>query len=891
MSLQRSPNSLNAEDQLDPLHRVGKPLTDADWTLQIDRPGEGTPAPILEQLSHGIQATVPGCVHTDLLAAGLIEDPYGYGVEPELHWIGRSDWRYTCRFRLDAEWLDRGHTELCCDGLDTVTSLSLNGTPIGETANMHRRYRFEVRGALRDGVNELTITFTSPMHAAEQAEARYGALPHEGHGSNTIRPPHNMLRKMACNFGWDWGPALTTAGVWRPLRLEAWDTARLGDVIPQILSANAERAVIRVNAEIVGDASATRTHRLIDPEGNPLGFFENAHGNETPSELVVQRPALWWPVGYGEQPLYTLETVLSQPDGQVLDRVTQRIGLRTVELDTTPDAAPGDGSAVEELPTGERMQLRVNGKPVFLKGANWIPDDCFPARAHHPGRLDERIEQAVAANMNGLRVWGGGVYADEHFMARCDELGVIVWHDFMFACAAYPEAEPYFSEVIAEARDNVARLASHPSLVIWNGVNETIWGTHDWSKAFRALRHGDRPWGLGYWLDALPAVVNQITPGTPYWPGSPYSGSIDRHPNDNAFGNRHIWDVWHGDGQYRNYLGHYPRLSSEFGYHGPPAFATLDAVVPDTPKQRRWDAPALEFYNRNGGRGGQLHTDLRMADDFACPHDDLDAWLFLAQVMQARAVEMGCSWFRAMWPWCSGATYWQLNDCWPVSSWSAIDSSGRCKPLWYATRRFFSPRLVTIKPTRPIPSGEAVKPLAAYLHNDTDRCWTDRLTVRRVDLAGQTLDESSFMVDLDARTVQRYDLPQDWLDQPQTTALVASVEDDDTPAGWWWFAPDKQLAYTKTHLAELVDASITPIGNGYALALTAKSLVRDLCVFPDRLDPAATVSDNCLTLSPGDRVVLKIATRQEMSLEQLTTPPMMQAANRFGDSRSTPSKT
>ncbi|MEM6394068.1 MAG: glycoside hydrolase family 2 protein [Planctomycetota bacterium] len=870
------------KDQSPPLHRVSRSLQDADWTLQIDRPDPGTPAGLLDRLRDGIPATVPGCVHTDLLSAGLIEDPYGYGVEPTLHWIGRSDWRYTCRFAVDAAWIGRGHVELCCDGLDTVASLRLNGVSIGETANMHRRYRFEIRKGLSAGTHELAITFAAPMLAAEQAEAKYGALPHEGHGSNSIKPPHNMLRKMACNFGWDWGPMLATAGVWRELRLEAWDHARLGGVIPEVVAADADRAVIRLHPEIVGDSTVTLTHQLIDPQGHPLSLIEDACDKQTPAELVVDRPALWWPVGYGEQPLYTLETVLVHADGRVLDRVEQRIGLRTFELDTTPDAVAGNGSAVEGLPTGEQMQLRVNGKPVFLKGANWIPDDCFPVRAHQPERLDQRIEQAIAANMNCLRIWGGGVYADDHFMARCDELGVMVWHDFMFACAGYPEAEPYFGEVVAEARDNVARLASHPSLALWNGVNETIWGTHDWGKAFQDLRHGDRPWGLGYWLDALPAVLAEVSPGTPYWPGSPYSGAIDRHPNDNAFGNRHIWDVWHGDGQYRNYLGHYPRLSTEFGYHGPPAFATLDAVLPNTPDQRQWDAPALEFYNRNGGKGGQLHTDLRMADDFVPPHDDLDAWLFLAQVMQARAVEMGCSWFRAMWPWCSGATYWQLNDCWPVSSWSAIDSAGRCKPLWYATRRFFSPRLITIKPTRPIPAGEPVTPLAVYLHNDTDSRWQSRLAVRRVDLAGQTRDELAFTVDLDARAVQRYDLPEEMLDQPETTALVASVADDDTPAGWWWFVPDKQLNYAVTHLSELVDPSITETAHGYALSLTAKSLVRDLCVFPDRLDRSATVSDNGLTLCPGDHVVLQITTQQRMTLEQLTTPPVMQAANRFG---------
>ncbi|MEO0963761.1 MAG: glycoside hydrolase family 2 protein [Planctomycetota bacterium] len=860
-------------------------MSNASWTLRLAKPDDDTPAALNDRLRAGIPATVPGCVHTDLLAAGLIDDPYRYGVEPTLQWIGRCDWRYRCRFTLDAAWLDREHLELCCDGLDTVASLTLNGEAIGESANMHRRYRFDLIQRLREGENELVITFAAPVTAAEQAEGRYGALPHEGHGSNAAKPPHNMLRKMACNFGWDWGPVLTTAGVWRDIRLEAWDDARLGDVVPQVTSADPDRAAINVSAEVVGDASGTVTYRLADPDGRALATVDRDNGEGvTTDRLVVERPALWWPIGYGDQPLYTLETLLCDAEGELIDRVVQRIGLRTFDLDTTPDATAGDGARVDGLPTGERMHLRVNGKPVLLKGANWIPDDCFPVRAHEPARLDQRIEQAVAANMNCLRIWGGGVYADKHFMARCDELGVIVWHDFMFACAGYPEAEPYFSEVVAEARDNVSRLASHASLATWNGANESIQGVFAWGDAFRALRHGDRPWGLGYWLDALPKIVAELAPATPYWANSPYSGSMDRDPNANEYGNRHIWDVWHGDGQYRNYLGHYPRLSTEFGYHGPPSFATLDAVIPDTPEQRRWDSPALNFHNRNGGRGNQQHTDLRMADDFDPPHDDLDAWLYLAQVMQARALDMGCSWFRAQWPWCSGATYWQFNDCWPVSSWSAIDSGGRLKPLWYATRRFFAPRLVTIKPTRPIPAGKPIDKLAVYLHNDTDTPWTGPLAVRRVDLTGATVDESAFTAEVAPRAVERIDVPPDFLNRPTDTALVASI--DDAQTGWWWFAPDKRLAYPVTDLADLIDASLDKADAGYTLSLTAKSLVRDLCVFPDRLDPDATASDNCLTLLPGETATLEITTAAEMTLKQLAAAPVMQAANEYGESTS-----
>jgi len=869
------------------------PLTRLDlagqtWTLALGESTQDVPDALRDRLIDGLPATVPGCVHTDLLDAGLIDNPYRYNVEPTLLWIGRCDWRYTCRFSVDKAVTAHRHLDLCCDGLDTLATITLNGTEVASTANMHRRYRFDVNEAIQAGPNELVIDFAAPLPAADREERRYGALPHQGHGSNTLRPPHNMLRKMACNFGWDWGPVLTTSGVWRGIRLEAWGVARLGDVVPQVVAATPDRAVVAVSAHVLGGSDATVTYQLTDPAGQSVATVDQTSDEGVVTDkLVVDKPALWWPAGHGDQPLYTLTTTLTDTDDRVIDRVidrvTQRVGMRIVELDTSPDDQPGDGSTVNGLPTGERMHLKVNGRAIFLKGANWIPDDCFPTRAHEPARLDDRIRQALDANMNALRIWGGGVYADPHFMARCDELGLLVWHDFMLACACYPEEQPYRDEVIAEARDNIARLAAHPSLAIWNGCNENIWGTFDWGDHWVAVREeGKRTWGLRYYLEDFPAAIDDLAPATPYWPASPYSGSMDRHPNANEFGNRHVWDVWHGDGQYRNYLGHFPRLSTEFGFHGPPHFSTLDAVVPDTPEQRRWDSPALEFHNRNGGKGNQSHTDRRIADDFDPPHDNLDDWLYLAQVMQARALDMGCSWFRALWPWCSGATYWQLNDCWPVSSWSAIDSAGKPKPLWFATRRFFAPRLITIKPTTPIPSGESIDHLAVYLHNDTNDAWRGKLALRRVDLAGQPLDEYALDIDAAPHTVQRLDLPDVLLDRPTDTALVAICDGDDAPAGWWWFEPDKLLHYPVTELADLVDAEVTNTTAGCTLTLTAKALVRDLCVFPDRLDPAATVSDNCLTLLPGQTIALDIATAEAFTAEQLTAQPVMQAANRFG---------
>ena len=863
----------------------------------LARPADTAPGKLVSTLEGGIPATVPGCVHTDLMAAGLIDDPYAYGVEPALLWIGRSDWAYAASFEADADLRARRRVELCFDGLDTVATVELNGQRLGETANMHRRYRFDATEALREGGNALTVRFAAPLEQAEKAEAFYGYLPHNGHGGNTVQPPHNMLRKMPCNFGWDWGPVLTTCGIWRDVRLEAWDEARLGDVRPGVIHADESRATLSVDVVVAtavahqGEAACRVQVEAFDPEGQAVAAAEAQVGDADSATLSldIDRPRRWWPAGYGDQPRYRLDLKLRSAQGDELDRASHHIGIRTVELDTSADDQPGRGAAVDGLPTGEAMTVKVNGVPVFLKGANWIPDDCFPTRSESRDRLAARIDQALAANMNTLRVWGGGVYAAHDFMELCDERGLLVWHDFMLACAAYPEEEPYRSEVEAEARDNVSRLARHPSLAIWNGCNENIWGTFDWGHEWEQLRtQSERTWGLGYYLDLLPSVVSELAPTVPYWPASPYSGSMDRHPNANAYGNRHVWNVWHGDGQYRNYLGHFPRLSSEFGYHGPPCYATLDRVLPDTTAARRWNSEAMEFFNRNGGRGGQSHTHLRLSDDFDPPEDDLDAWLFLAQVMQARALAMGCSWFRALWPWCAGATYWQLNDCWPVSSWSAIDGDGRPKPLWFASRRFFAPRLLTIKPSRPVADGDDAPPLAGFFHNDTDQPWSGPIRLRRVSLEGYTLDETTHPVDAPARRVTRLDIPADWHDRPEDTALLIDTaearDNPDTPAtpvrGWWWFAPDKRLAYAAPNF----DTDLQPCDGGYRLTLEAQTLLRDVYVFPDRLDPAASASDNGFTLLPGESASIKIRTDRQLTLQELGRAPVLRCVNDFGRS-------
>ncbi|MEL7089838.1 MAG: glycoside hydrolase family 2 protein, partial [Planctomycetota bacterium] len=345
--------------------------------------------------------------------------------------------------------------------------------------------------------------------------------------------------KMACNFGWDWGPPLLTCGVWRPAYLETWSAARLGDARPVITRADEERAEIDLRVDVAASSDGNPGEvfaELLDPQGATVASASRAADQpEVALALAVDSPRLWWPRGYGEQPRYDLKIELRAQDGSVLDARQHRAGLRTTALCTDPDPEPHDG-----LGQGETMHLVVNGKRVYCKGANWIPDDCFPHRVT-PERYRQRIDQAADANMNMLRIWGGGIYEDRSFYEHCDEIGMLVWQDFLLACAAYHEEEPFWSWFEAEARDNVSRLSPHPSLVLWCGCNENIWATFDWSDQWRAIREeGKLTWGGGYYLDLFPRVVDELAPATPYCPGSPYSGTMDRHPNANENGDTHM---------------------------------------------------------------------------------------------------------------------------------------------------------------------------------------------------------------------------------------------------------------------------------------------------------------------------------------------------------------
>jgi beta-mannosidase len=772
-----------------------------------------------------VPASVPGCVHTDLLAAGRIEDPYLDENENKVAWIGHTDWEYSTSFTPQ---LGAPRVDLVCAGLDTAAELEINGQPVGRTANMHRGYRFDVRSLLRSGPNTLKIKFKSAIAYAEELRDRLGDRPR-------VRPePFNFIRKQACNFGWDWGPTLVTAGICGPIGLHAWSVARFAEVCPQVtVGGGVGRVELRVRLERAADEPVTITAALAGRSAQAT-----VDGIEALLILTVDEPALWWPRGLGEPHLYDLEVTATSAAGERLDSWSRRIGFRSVRIDTTD----------------EGFTVIVNDVPVFVRGVNWIPDDVFADRITRD-RLAERLRQAADANVNYLRVWGGGRYESEDFYDLADEMGFLVQQDFLFACAAYPEEEPIRGEVEAEARQNVVRLASHPSLVLWTGNNENLWGYEDWG--WKPALNG-RTWGAGYYFDLLPRIVAELDPSRRYWPGSPYSGTPRRHPNDPAAGTTHIWDVWNTD-DYAKYASYRPRFVAEFGFQGPPAYATLRRALSDDPLAP--DSPGMTHHQKAVDGDKKLARGL--AGHLPEPRD-FDDWHYLTQLNQARAVTFGIEHFRSLRPYCMGAVVWQLNDCWPVTSWAAVDGDGRRKPLWFALRSAYAERILTF-------SAHGTPALVAV--NDSREAWPVSATVTRRNLAGEVL--ASLVLDTRVEPGAAVTLPLPGAvvtpADPPTELIVA---DTGAERAIRFFAEDKDIAWPAPEFTAEVD--------GDRVSVTAGTILRSLTLYPDRLDPDAE-TDRCdITLLPGESVTFTVRSPRPLDSAAVTRRPVLRCVNDIG---------
>ena len=611
---------------------------------------------------HKVNAAVPGSVYHDLLAAGEMEDPFYRDNEMAALRLMEHDFTYERIFSVDKNFLSADQVLLRAEGLDTIASVAINGRFIGRADNMHRIWEFDVKGALCPGENKISICLSSPTRFIRNA---YALSPADGSSDAMVGFP--LIRKAHCMFGWDWGPRLPDAGIWRDISLLSIDRARIRDVY---VTQRHEQDRVICHVSVHPDALIPSGLQVKTVITGPDGKEYAGDGQEC--DIIIDHPKLWWPNGYGEQPLYTVKVSLCF-DSQSLDTWQRRIGLRTLTMKREKDE------------WGESFCHCVNGVDIFAMGADYIPEDNLLPRVT-PERTRRLLTDARDAHMNMIRVWGGGYYPDDFFYDICDELGILVWQDFMFACAVYNLTEEFDQNIRAEFRDNIRRLRHHASLALWCGNNEMemfvktgLWGN--------PAQHADY---IKMYEYILPQVLRQEDPETFYWPASPSSGGSFDEPNAENRGDVHYWDVWHGRKPFTEYRKFHFRYASEFGFQSFPCMKTIEEFT--LPQDRNPYSYVMEKHQRNQSANGVIASYL--SQTYLYP-SNLDSFVYASQLLQAQAIQYGVEHWRRNRGRCMGAIVWQLNDCWPVISWASIDYFGRWKALHYYEKRFFSPVLLS----------------------------------------------------------------------------------------------------------------------------------------------------------------------------------------------------
>ena len=789
-----------------------------------------------------LPARVPGGVHTDLLALGRIPDPFVADNEKKVQWVAESDWEYRRVFNVDKALSGEERISLVCDGLDTLSEVSLNGKLLGKTANMFRTWTWEVRSLLKAGENELKIVFRAPVSYIKEKQA---ARPLLG-GGDIPGGPH--LRKAPCQWGWDWGPKLAPIGVWKDIRLEGCSQAKLENVhIRQIHADGKVSLCAQVKIEQWEAADLQVTIRVLSPDGQAQVVEAKPSTCDDTTvcnlEASINNPQLWWPNGFGSQPLYQVEVTLASRKN-VLDRRSFQVGLRRVELRRVPDE------------WGESFTFVVNGVPIFVKGADWIPADSFPTRISD-ATIERLIHDAAAAHMNMLRVWGGGFYEEERFYDLCDRYGLLIWQDFIFACGIYPEDDDFAENVRVEAVENVRRLRHRASLALWCGNNEMEQGWVDW-KWNNPDDPGNQRLKAGYdrlFHHLLPDIVAAEDPDRPYWPSSASSGIPFASPNSQQRGDTHYWDVWHGRKPFSAYREQFPRFMSEFGFQALPPYKTIQTYA--EPKDQNMTSYIMEHHQRSGSGNGLMIA--QMTDTFRMPKD-FQALVYLSMVLQAEGIRYGVEHWRRARERVSGTLIWQLNDCWPVASWSSIDYFGRWKALHYAARKFYAPILLSVED-----KGER---MGLCVTNDTTTAWKGELRWSLETLAGKNLDQGREVVSASALAmtcVRALDFSGHIReDNRRQVVLIAELWQGGELLARQLatFVPNKHLEL----VAPQIEKTVSAAGQQLTIQLKTQSLARFIELELEGAD--VVFSDNYFDLPAGKTGVVTCPLPQGWTLEQ-----------------------
>lgn len=836
-------------------------------------------------------AKVPGTVMGTCYELGFIPDPYYRENELKVLPLFNHDFTYEKRFTVTEELRSHEEVFLLFHGIDTLAEVYLNDTLLGSTENMHRAYRFLVSEYLAEGENCLRVKLHSPVRYIKQENEKVftgGVLEGmEGY-------PH--LRKSHCMFGWDWGPRLPDMGIFRPVELVAVDTAELeqvyiiqehgtqktGSILPEaggtaagesrtgkpIPPREAEDVQATEDAQEAEDAQATedaqtaedaqaafvrlRLHTAIrltekaeerkSSEGAETVITAEAVSPEgkryemaADGSILIPDPKLWWPNGYGAQPLYTVRVWLKDMQGRVLDVWEKKIGLRTMTMDTRADE------------WGNKFAHCVNGLDIFAMGADYIPEDCFLARCDKE-RTRKLLSDCAAANYNCIRVWGGGYYPDDAFYDICDELGLVVWQDFMFACSSYELDDAFDQNIREELRQNIRRIRHHACLGLWCGNNEMETQTLDGCWKPSAKQKSDYTKIFEY---IIPNLVKEEDPQTFYWPSSPSSGGSFDNPWDENRGDAHYWDVWHGSKPFTAYRSYRFRYLSEFGFQSFPCLKTVESFT--QPKDRNIFSRVMEMHQRNRAANGKILDYL--SQTYLYPKD-FDSLLYASQLLQAEAIRYGVEHFRRFRGRCMGAVVWQLNDVWPVASWASIDYYGRWKALHYAERRMFAPLLVSCEETgelteRPYCIQERTAPMekAIRLHvaNETRQEQSGTVLWELRDAQARILEKGSATVcvpALDGVWLDKVELPD--ADELANYVSYRFVQNGKTVS-------EGTVLFTAPKHFEFTDPKLTLTLSGKEITVSAAGFAKSVELIP--LDGEARFSDNFFDLNGDSRTV------------------------------------